>query len=81
MPERKSRFFISRSSKFLQYSNFYSEQEKLLRLKDEEIFSLSSERMSLTVDLKNARLTESLIKEENHQLNQKRIDSEQSLTE
>jgi chromosome segregation ATPase len=48
----------------------------LIRERDEEIFSLTSERMNLSVDLKNARLTGDQLKQENHQLNQKRIDLE-----
>jgi hypothetical protein len=38
----------------------------LIRERDEEIFSLTSERMNLSVDLKNARLTGDQLKQENH---------------
>ena len=51
--------------------------EKNLRAKEEEIFTLTSERMSLGCDLKNSKLTESQLKQENHQLNAKRIDLEE----
>lgn len=40
--------------------------EKNLRAKEEEIFTLTSERMSLGCDLKNSKLTESQLKQENH---------------
>ncbi len=43
-----------------------NDQDKLIRERDEEIFSLTSERMNLSVDLKNARLTGDQLKQENH---------------
>jgi hypothetical protein len=40
----------------------YSDQERLIRLKDEEIFTISSECMSLSTDLKNAKQSEASLK-------------------
>ncbi len=40
-----------------------------MREKDEEIFTLTNERMNLALDLKNLRLNEQQLKQENHNLN------------
>jgi len=54
----------------------FSESEKLVRQRDEEIFTLTSDRMALQCDLKNLRLTEGQLKAETHALSQKRMDLE-----
>lgn len=42
---------------------------------------MTSERMSINCDLKNTRLTEAQLKQENHTLSQKRIDLENVISE
>ncbi len=69
---RKLTCFTSRSGNYRKFLNqflYYSDQEKLIRLKEEEIFTLTSECMSLSTDLKNAKSTENSLKQENQILN------------